>query len=401
MLRWAEAEPVTDEPWWWEWINALARWFRGLFGWVAESGRYVVWVLGAVLAALLVTYVVRLVRVRGLPRVPKPFVPPSHVRDLDIRPESLPDDVGSAALALWEQRRAARGARAAVSRVVVAARARARRADPRVVDGGRMPQRSRGRGSLRRMRTTQRDSSRRGARPSTAGYCPRPGPCKHCAASSPSPLDRSTGAAMRRPSGLTVVVFSVLALVVVWVASNTEWGEVDVADAAARRRRDQPVLCGAEARRDARRDERAAAVARRPSTAAVVVLSTWGWDIDDARRAELERWVEAGGRLVVDAALDQRHRCLRAVERHRARARGPRRPRGARPVRSAGDRRTVSDLQRDRRRARRRRADDRRLLRRLQLRLLELARDESRHRLALGREGDIAGRARARRARAP
>ena len=34
-----------------------------------------------------------------------------------------------------------------------------------------------------------------------------------------------------------------------------------------------------------------------------MVLSTWGWDIDHARRAELERWVEAGGRLVVDAAL--------------------------------------------------------------------------------------------------
>jgi hypothetical protein len=33
------------------------------------------------------------------------------------------------------------------------------------------------------------------------------------------------------------------------------------------------------------------------------VLSTWGWDIDDARRAELEQWVESGGRLVVDAAL--------------------------------------------------------------------------------------------------
>ena len=54
-------------------------------------------------AALLVIYVVRLVRERGLPRVPKPFAAPSHVRDLDIRPESLPDDVGAAALALWQR----------------------------------------------------------------------------------------------------------------------------------------------------------------------------------------------------------------------------------------------------------------------------------------------------------
>jgi hypothetical protein len=103
MLRWAEDEPVTDEPWWWDVMNGLARWFRGLFGWIAESGRYVVWVIGALLAALVLIYVVRLVRTRGVPRAAHTFKPPSHVRDLDIRPESLPDDIGSAALALWER----------------------------------------------------------------------------------------------------------------------------------------------------------------------------------------------------------------------------------------------------------------------------------------------------------
>ena len=103
MLRFKEAEPVTDEPWWWRWVNGAARWFRGLFSWLAESGRFLVWVLGALLAALLAVYIVRIVQVRGLPRVPKPFVAPSHVRDLDIRPESLPDDVGAAAFALWQR----------------------------------------------------------------------------------------------------------------------------------------------------------------------------------------------------------------------------------------------------------------------------------------------------------
>jgi hypothetical protein len=103
MLRWKETEPATDEPWWWEWANAIARWFRGLFDWLAASGRYLVWVLGALLAALLALYVARLVRTGGLPSVPQSFVAPSHVRDLDIRPESLPHDVGSAALALWER----------------------------------------------------------------------------------------------------------------------------------------------------------------------------------------------------------------------------------------------------------------------------------------------------------
>jgi hypothetical protein len=103
MLKRKEAEPVTDEPWWWQWANAIVSWTRGLFAWIAESGRLVVWVLGALGAALLTLFIARLIRDRGLPRLPKQFAAPSHVRDLDIRPESLPGDVGAAALALWER----------------------------------------------------------------------------------------------------------------------------------------------------------------------------------------------------------------------------------------------------------------------------------------------------------
>ena len=99
-LRWKQQEATnTEEPWW----APIARWTRGLFGWLAESGRLLVWVVGALAAVLLTVFIVRLVRGRSLPRVPKQFVAPSHVRDLDIRPESLPDDVGAAALTLWER----------------------------------------------------------------------------------------------------------------------------------------------------------------------------------------------------------------------------------------------------------------------------------------------------------
>jgi hypothetical protein len=103
MLRFKEAEPVTDEPWWWRWVNGFARWARGLFAWIAESGRLVVYVALAIAAALLALYIARLVSKRGLPRVPSAPAAPSHVRDLDIRPESLPDDIGAEALALWER----------------------------------------------------------------------------------------------------------------------------------------------------------------------------------------------------------------------------------------------------------------------------------------------------------
>lgn len=103
MLRWKDPEPVTDEPWWWRWANGAARWIGGFFDWIAESGRLLVWVLGTLAATLLAIFIVRLVRAQGMPSIPRPFVAPSHVRDLDIRPESLPDDVGAAALALWQR----------------------------------------------------------------------------------------------------------------------------------------------------------------------------------------------------------------------------------------------------------------------------------------------------------
>jgi hypothetical protein len=106
-LRWVEPERRRSDEL--GWLSGLGRWIRGLFEWVAISGRAIVWVLGTLLAVLVVVYLVQLVRRRGLPRVPARFAAPSHVRDLDIRPESLPDDIGAAALALWsngEQRAA-------------------------------------------------------------------------------------------------------------------------------------------------------------------------------------------------------------------------------------------------------------------------------------------------------
>jgi hypothetical protein len=108
---------------------------------------------------------------------------------------------------------------------------------------------------------------------------------------------------MRRPSTLSIVVFLVLALIVAWVATVTEWGEVKLptplrGDAAVNpfyaAQKLVETLGATSERREALGDT---------STDAVVVLSTWGWDINAARRAELERWVERGGRLVVDAGL--------------------------------------------------------------------------------------------------
>ena len=108
---------------------------------------------------------------------------------------------------------------------------------------------------------------------------------------------------MRRPSVLRIVAVLFVLLVAAWLVSNTEWGEVDLPTPLRGEAATNPfyaaqklveTLGATSERREALGDTR---------TDAVVVLSTWGWDIDGARREELERWVEAGGRLVVDAAL--------------------------------------------------------------------------------------------------
>jgi hypothetical protein len=85
-------------------LPAWLAWLGGLFRWFEQSARLLVWVAVAVLAALLVTYLLRIARSHDRPEREDGFVPaPTHVRDLDIRPETLPSDIGSAARALWDR----------------------------------------------------------------------------------------------------------------------------------------------------------------------------------------------------------------------------------------------------------------------------------------------------------
>lgn len=85
--------PASIPPW--------LQWIRDLFGWIGQSARLLVWIFCGLLAAFVAIYLLRLLQGRG-PRVTLPAAAPTHVRDLDIRPESLPADIGAAARALWD-----------------------------------------------------------------------------------------------------------------------------------------------------------------------------------------------------------------------------------------------------------------------------------------------------------
>lgn len=98
LVRNSKAEPNTPQtsP---GWLN----WLADAFGWFASTARALLWVAGVLLVGILALYIKRFVESSGERSVPLRFSLPTHVRDLDIRPESLPDDVGAAALELWER----------------------------------------------------------------------------------------------------------------------------------------------------------------------------------------------------------------------------------------------------------------------------------------------------------
>jgi hypothetical protein len=84
---------------WPDWFS----WIGDLFGWLGEVSQMLMWLVIAGLVALLAVFMVRVFRSAGGPRLSRSFTAPTHVQDLDIRPESLPPDIGAVARALWDE----------------------------------------------------------------------------------------------------------------------------------------------------------------------------------------------------------------------------------------------------------------------------------------------------------
>ncbi len=78
------------------------KWFASLAGFINDTSRFLMYGIVLVLVALLIVSARHLIQLRGLRRRAAAATAVSHVRDLDVRPESLPADVGAAAWALWQ-----------------------------------------------------------------------------------------------------------------------------------------------------------------------------------------------------------------------------------------------------------------------------------------------------------
>jgi hypothetical protein len=86
---------VDTDPSWLAWFASLARFIN-------DTSRFLLYGIVLVLVALLLVSGRRLVQLRAFRRRAAAAAAVSHVRDLDVRPESLPPDVGAAAWALWQ-----------------------------------------------------------------------------------------------------------------------------------------------------------------------------------------------------------------------------------------------------------------------------------------------------------
>lgn len=83
--------------------NFLIRALMRALAFLTGAGRWLFFAVLVVAFALLVIYMLQNLAVRERWRKTARAVLPTHVRDLDVRPESLPEDIGAAAWGLWER----------------------------------------------------------------------------------------------------------------------------------------------------------------------------------------------------------------------------------------------------------------------------------------------------------
>ena len=94
-LRWKPSDEPAKPP------EEAQPWLIDFIRWISEAGRWLVWLAGAVALILIGLRLRRWLALRGEDASARQLTLPTHVRDLDIRPESLPDDIGAAARGMW------------------------------------------------------------------------------------------------------------------------------------------------------------------------------------------------------------------------------------------------------------------------------------------------------------
>jgi len=107
---------------------------------------------------------------------------------------------------------------------------------------------------------------------------------------------------MRRlPALITIIA---LALLITWIARRTYWAEESEPAALRGEAAANPFYAAQRlAELLGARAEWSHELLRTPPTNTVILVSSWNWNLVPTRRERLERWVTAGGRLVLDQSV--------------------------------------------------------------------------------------------------
>ena len=105
--------------------------------------------------------------------------------------------------------------------------------------------------------------------------------------------------------GLVIRLFVVLALalLVAWIARNTYWDKVTIPSPLRNEAATNPFYGAQHLVENLGATSSWDRFLRDLSPNATIVVSSWHWDLSEGRRARMEQWVEAGGRLVLDRTL--------------------------------------------------------------------------------------------------
>lgn len=103
---------------------------------------------------------------------------------------------------------------------------------------------------------------------------------------------------------ITLAVLVVFGALVAWIAPHVYWEEISVPMPLRGEARTNPFYAAERLVEElGARSERRSTMDDAPPEDAVLVLTYWHWSLIESRQRALERWVEDGGRLVIDGTL--------------------------------------------------------------------------------------------------
>lgn len=108
---------------------------------------------------------------------------------------------------------------------------------------------------------------------------------------------------MSRSVALRLVLVLIAGMLVTWVALNTYWDKMTIPAPLQKEAATNPFYGAQHLVEQLGATSSWDRFLRDVSPEAAIVVSSWNWNLAEGRRSRMEKWVEAGGRLVLDRTL--------------------------------------------------------------------------------------------------